>query len=83
MALYFLNYDLRNSRDYQKLYDELEKFDAVRILESLWCFKRANTSSSKLRGYFKQFIDSDDGLCISEVTDWSTFNALKTPNDLS
>ena len=31
MATYFIDYDLRNSRDYQKLYDELEKFDAVRF----------------------------------------------------
>ena len=82
MALYFLSYDLRNSKDYQKLYDELESYNAVRILESTWCFKRINTSSKGFRYYFKKFIDSDDGLCVSEVTGWATFNALGTPNDL-
>lgn len=82
MALYFLSYDLRNQRDYQSLYDELEEFKAVRILESLWCFKRINTTAGKLRDYFKKFIDSDDGLSVSEVVNWGTFNAQKTPNDL-
>lgn len=66
MALYFLSYDLRGERDYQKLYDELEKFHAVRILESDWCFKRINTDAKGLRDYFKRFIDEDDGLCVSE-----------------
>lgn len=57
MALYFLTHDLRSGRNYQKLYDELEKFNAVRILESLWCFHRYNTSAKGLRNYFKQFIE--------------------------
>ena len=83
MALYFLSYDLRKPRrNYQPLYDELSDFEAVRVLESLWCFNRVNTSASGLRNYFKQFIDSDDGLCVTEVSDWATRNALGTPKDL-
>lgn len=61
MALYFLSYDLRNKRDYQPLYDELKKFNAVRMLESCWCFKRINTNAKGLRDYFKKFVDGDDG----------------------
>lgn len=82
MALFFLSYDLRGERDYKTLYDELEKFQAVRILESEWCFKRINTDAEKLRDYFKKFIDKDDGLCLSEVVDWATYNADGTPNKL-
>lgn len=82
MALYFLSYDLRKSRNYQPLYDELKKFNAVRILESQWCFNRSNTSAKGLRDYFRKFIDSDDGLCVSEVVDWATINTLGTPKDL-
>ncbi len=82
MALYFLTYDLRGSRDYKKLYDELEEYNAARVLESTWCFKRYNTSASGLRDYFKKYIDSDDGLLVSESNDWSTWGALKTPNNL-
>lgn len=82
MALYFLTYDLRRARDYQRLYDELKKFNAVKVLESTWCFKRVNTDTEKLRDYFKQFIDADDGLLIDESNSWATYNTNGTPNAL-
>ena len=82
MALYFLDYDLRKTRDYQRLYDTLRAFNAVRVLESTWCFHRVNTTAEGLRDYFKQFIDDDDGLAVMEVTSWGTWKALGTPNDL-
>jgi hypothetical protein len=34
MALYFITYDLRGKRDYQRLYSELKKFNAVQVFES-------------------------------------------------
>ena len=83
MAIYFLNYDLRRQRDYQQLYDELKKFNAVHVLESLWCFNRFNTTAGGLRDYFKKFIDKDDGLSVSEVVDWAMFNVPGSPNDLN
>lgn len=82
MALFFITYDLRKSRNYQSLYDELEKFNAVRILESTWCFNRLNTNAKGLRDYFKKFIDADDGLMISDVTDWASIKVDGSPNDL-
>lgn len=83
MALFFIEYDLRKRRDYPELYAELAKFKAVRILESQWCFNRNNTSTKALRDHFKQCIDSDDALMVSEVSDWSSFNVDDTPNSLS
>ena len=80
MALYFRDYDLRRQRNYQALYDELARFNAVRMLESSWCFNRINTSAVNLRDHFKKFIDSDDGLVVGEVTNWATYKVLKTPN---
>ncbi|HDY8002410.1 TPA: hypothetical protein RQK74_004363 [Vibrio vulnificus] len=83
MSLYFLTYDLRNSKNYEALYKELDSFKAVRILESTWCFNRFNTNAKGLRDYFKTYIDSDDGLIVSEVSDWASFNTDETPNQLS
>ena len=88
MALFFLSYDLRNGRDYQKLYDELEKFNAVRMLESCWCFKRININAKGLRDYFTQFIDSDDGLLVSQIAEiddvpqWAGRTLDGNPNQL-
>jgi hypothetical protein len=82
MALYFLEYDLRKARNYPKLYAELTNFGAVRLLESMWCFNRINTNCENLRDHFSQFIDKDDGIMISEVTDWASKNLLSTPRKL-
>ncbi|WP_374439785.1 hypothetical protein [Pseudomonas panipatensis] len=82
MALYLLEYDLRKQRDYQKLYDELNRFGAVRILKSLWCFNRVSANTAGLRDHFRQFIDSDDGIVVAEVTDWATFNTQGNPKQL-
>lgn len=82
MALYFLTYDLRKQRDYQKLYDELKNFKAVRVFQSTWCFELINTNAKGLRDYFKNYIDSDDGILVDESTDWATYKALGTPKDI-
>lgn len=88
MALFFLSYDLRNKRDYQPLYDELKKFNAVRMLESCWCFKCINTNAKGLRNYFKKFVDGDDGLLVSQVAEvdgvpqWAGLNLDGNPNEL-
>jgi len=82
MALYFLSYDLRNSKNYQALYDELSKFNAIRILDSTLCFRRVNTTTKQLRDHFKRYIDADDGLIVSEVTSWASYRTKGTPNDL-
>lgn len=82
MALYFVTYDLRNSQKYNELYDKLETFNAVRILESTWCFNRINTSAKVLRDHFKKYIDGDDGLIVSEVTEWASCKTDGTPKNL-
>lgn len=82
MATYFISYDLRNKRDYKTLQDELDSFGAVMILESLYCFKRDNTTTAELRNYFKKFIDKDDGIIVSKIDGWASFNTNSTPKDL-
>lgn len=83
MALYFLSYDLRNERDCQILYDELDKHHAVRVLESDWCFKYLlNGASERLRDHFKAFIDKNDEIIVSEVCDWASYNVDSSPNAL-
>ena len=82
MALYFITYDLRGERDYQKLYDELARFNAVQVLESTWCFNRFNTNAKGLVSHFGTFIDSDDGLLIDESIDYATKNTNASPQDI-
>lgn len=79
---YFLSYDLINTRDYQKLYDELDKFKAKRVLESVWCFKYDADNSKNLREHFRNFIDRDDRLLIIQSADWAATNLMYNPNNL-
>lgn len=81
--LFFIDYDLRKQRNYQTLYDELAKFNAIRVLESTWCFERVETDAKNLRDHFRQFIDSDDGLCVTQVKAWATQKALATPKEIA
>lgn len=85
MALYLIEYDVRSkNHDYDPLYKELTQFNAVRVLKSLWCFRRLQTNVRNLRDHFKTFVHADDGLCVVEVDEaaWATFNAEGTPKDL-
>ncbi|MBO5672714.1 MAG: hypothetical protein J6R59_13555 [Paludibacteraceae bacterium] len=88
MALFFLSYDLRNKRDYQSLYKVLENFQAIRVLESCWCFRCEGTTSKMLRDYFKQFVDGDDCLIVIQCNEinntpqWAGLNLLGNPNQL-
>lgn len=84
MDLYFLDYDLKKKqeRDYQKLYDALATYNAVSILESLWCLRCANTDAETLLRHFKQFIDDDDALCVSKVDHWAVLNTIGYPDQL-
>jgi len=82
MVKYFICYDLRNNRDYQKLYDELGKFKSIQILESLHCIKYQDDKTEELRDHFKKFIDKDDGLIIIKSAYWAGVNIDNSPNDL-
>lgn len=79
MELFFVDYDLRKQRDYEALYAELGRLKAVRVLDSLWCLKRQGTSCQALRDHFTKFIDRDDAVCVSRVTDWATLNVIAPP----
>lgn len=83
MALFFIDYDLRKRKDYPELITELERIGAIRYLKSGWCVTTADTlTASAMREHFQKFIDADDGLMVALVTNWSSWNVEKTPNDL-
>jgi len=82
MALYFLSYELKNSRDYQELYAELKRLNAVKILDSTWCFNCIRKDVQYLRDHFKNFIASNDALLVLEVPNWASYYTNNTPDKL-
>lgn len=67
MALFIINYDLRNNRDYQKLYDEMDRLDGFKVLESVYLADLSNTAT-EVRDHLQSFIDGDDGLLVIEFS---------------
>lgn len=68
MKVFFVDYDLRGDRDYQTLYDELNRLHGIRVLESLWSLKlNDNTNCESVREHLLKYIDNDDGIIVSEV----------------
>jgi hypothetical protein len=83
MGLYFLTYDLRKVRDYPKIMKELKEiWGAVEILESTYCFHSYNNKAEYICNHFRKFIDNDDGLIVSKVSEWKAFNTDDTPDNL-
>ena len=81
MKVFFVDYDLRGDRDYQTLYDELNRLHGIRVLESLWSLKlNDNTTCVSLRDHLMQFINSDDGIIVSEVVAYAYSNVDNKPH---
>lgn len=72
--LYVISYDLRKpGRDYDALYDELERFNARPVLQSEWCLRVRNTTAARLRDHFYSFMDTNDRILVVAIdgTGWA------------
>ncbi len=80
--LYCLSYDLIKDKDYDRIISKLEEIGAKRVLLSVWCFKRSNTSAAELRDFFAGFLDSDDRLMVVKSSESAWRNTLFNPKNL-
>jgi hypothetical protein len=77
---FIIGYDLRNQRNYQPLYNRLTKWNAARLLDSLWLAELAG-SAEAVRDILRNVADADDGVVVIELVgafDWATFKAQLT-----
>ena len=58
MAIYTLSYDLIKRKDYQTLWDALQKQKAHRILESVWLLN-TNSSKEEVLAWLRSHVDGD------------------------
>jgi hypothetical protein len=73
MKTFLIAYDLRNKRNYLKLYIRLARLRARRVLESVWILKGDYTSRGLL-GRLTHHIDTDDELLVVEISGCVTWN---------
>lgn len=81
MKVYQIDYDLRNSRNYEALYERIKTYKHCRPLESTWVIS-TEQSAAQIRDYLKSAIDADDGLLVTRLTGEAAWFNVKQPQDL-
>lgn len=81
MTTFTVSYDLIKRKDYQTLWDELNRLGAHRTQASYWLVN-VNNTAKELHDHLKNFVDGDDKIWVSELTKNHWFaNALGGTND--
>lgn len=76
MPIYMLSYDLnKEGKDYKGLYEALEIFPRLHVLDSTW-YIESDWMSSELMLRLLPHIDSDDKIVISQITKNTTVQNL-------
>ena len=64
MGLFVVSYDLRKKKDYQTLWDEMERLGGHKPLQSVYLLNVDVDAAGNLRDHLAQFIDDDDQLIV-------------------
>lgn len=67
MKTYIINYDLRQQRNYQVLYDVIQTHTRwAHVLESTWAIE-SNKTAAQIRDELSLYIDHDDGIIVTSA----------------
>ncbi|MCZ7451358.1 CRISPR-associated endonuclease Cas2 [Agrobacterium rhizogenes] len=76
MTPYLVTYDLNKNKDYQTLYDELEKLNGHRTMLSVWLVP-SSKNAMDFKKHLLSFMDDDDSVWVTEVTKNHAFSNAK------
>lgn len=80
MSYFAITYDLINQKDYQKLWDEMERLNAIKSLNSFYLLEASNTAT-QIKNHLENFIDDDDRVMVIEFSIKPAYNiALQGTN---
>lgn len=81
MKIFVVNYDLRNERDYNSLYNRLNDLGGKRVLESMWTLKLDDKYTCKgICDDLRRYIDSDDGIFVADMKSFAWANEDNKPH---
>jgi hypothetical protein len=86
VSFYIITYDERQrTRDYQPLYDALDKLGAAHLQNSVWLLDRSTGTAESIHNHLKTAMHPDDTLCLIELPnrlgDWCYTNVRKAGGD--
>jgi CRISPR/Cas system-associated endoribonuclease Cas2 len=64
MALYAISYQLNDAKDYPKLWEELERLNAHKVMRSFYFLNLAEDNPQDVCNHFRRYIDDDDMIAI-------------------
>lgn len=76
MAYFVISYDLHNQRNYEPVWNLLDSWGAVRLLESLWLLD-TEASAKEVRDGLKHIVDDDDSIVAIELKTGSLWAGQK------
>lgn len=77
MALFAIAYDLNKKKNYQDLWDELERLGAHKPLNSFYLANLNTNSTAEVNKHLKQFVDNDDYLMVIKFSERPSFIKAK------
>jgi hypothetical protein len=84
MALYQISYNLCNHttmNQYEELIGELKRLGAKKVQLSEW-FWRGDSTPEQFRDHLLKFVHQSDRLLVTTVSDWASWNALVSINEI-
>lgn len=80
MALFAVSYDLVKEKNYQELWDEMDRLGAHKALLSLYLLNLDNEDPEDVKIHFSRFIDDDDRLLVLKFTDAAANKCFRGTN---
>lgn len=82
MPLYAVSYQLNHEKNYQPLWDELNRLGGHKVMRSFWFLDVTSPTPRALRDHLRDFIDDDDAVCIVPMGEQpSHYRGYKGTND--
>lgn len=84
MALYTISYDLSNpGRDYESISNAIKNYGFWwHQTGSVWIISAANTNTTQIRDYLKQFIDQNDKIFVARLSgEWAAYGFTQEEYD--
>lgn len=69
MGIYSITYDLRNKRDYEKLYEAIRAYSQenwAKPTESQWLIA-TNKTATQINSYLSNYVDEDDVVMVVKI----------------
>ena len=82
MPYYSVTFVLHEDQNYERLFEELELLNAVKVSDSTWCFESSTSGTSDIRMVFEAITGGNDSLIVTKVTDPASIKTLGLSREL-